>query len=68
MELGIRDVTMSAWLDDGAEASNMAVLPSTFLFAERFYGCDGDISRRFENLFCMNFADYWREWISASAV
>ena len=58
MELGVRDVTMSAWPDDGAEASNMAILPSTFLFAERFYGCFGDIDRRFENLFCMNFADY----------
>lgn len=58
MELGVRDVTISAWPDDGSEASNMAIFPSTFLFAERFYGCFGEIDQRFEDLFCMNFADY----------
>ena len=58
MELGVRDVTISAWPDDGSEASNMAIWPSTFLFAERFYGCDGDISRRFEDLFRMKLDDY----------
>lgn len=58
MELGVRDVTISAWPDDGSEASNMAILPSTLLFADRFYGLDGDISQRFTDLFCMDFADY----------
>lgn len=58
MELGVRDVTISAWPDDGGECSNLAAMPSTFLFAERFYGCSGDIAQRFEELFCMDFADY----------
>lgn len=58
LEFGVRDVTIAAWPDDGAECSNIAIMPSTFLFAERFYGCFGDISERFEDLFCMSLEDY----------
>ena len=51
---GIRDITLTAWGDDGAEASVFSVLPALLLYAEKLYlGTTEkvDISRAFSDIF-----------------
>lgn len=57
----IKDVTVTAWGDDGAEASVFSALPAMVLYAEKLnrkLAVKTDISDVFEDLFGMALADY----------
>ena len=57
----IRDVTVTAWGDDGNEASQFAALPGLLMYAEKMNRCalgDLDIAPEFEELFGTRLEDF----------
>ena len=58
MEEGIRDIAVTAWGDDGAEASVFSALAAVLLYGERLYGETGDISDRFKEIFGLDLDTY----------
>jgi len=61
LENGIRDITVTAWGDDGAEASTFSALPAMLLYAEKLYKgdtSDHDISDAFYDIFGVKLEDF----------
>lgn len=53
---GVDDIAVTAWGDNGGEASIFSVLPSVVYFAERRYG--GDVKTSFRNIVGCDFEDF----------
>ena len=59
---GIKNIMLTAWSDDGAEASLFATLPTVVYYAERNYNCEvteGDIDKKLQLLFGLSLEDFY---------
>ena len=55
---GVTDIIVTAWGDDGAEASQFSVLPNMLYWAEKGYGNETNIDKRSKDCFVIAYADF----------
>ena len=59
---GIKNIMLTAWSDDGAEASLFATLPTVVYYAERNYNSEtteSDIDKKLQLLFGLSLEDFY---------
>ncbi|MBQ9545268.1 MAG: beta-N-acetylhexosaminidase [Clostridia bacterium] len=58
IEEGIRDISVTAWGDDGSESSVFSALVAPLIYGDRLYGKEDSLNERFEDLFGIALDDY----------
>ncbi len=58
IEKGVKQIKISIFGDDGAESPVYSILPSMARTAEQLYGNDGEIEKRFTELFGVDYNDF----------
>ena len=58
IEEGIRDISVTAWGDDGSEASVFSAMSAPLIYADRLYGKNDALGERFADVFGIDLDTY----------